>query len=138
MPLAPPGAAPGCTWGLGQSRWYLVLGTWARRGSSRARRGSGGIRRGWGGGRAGLDDVDVFWRHCWLNWHLGILVRLKFQPCGCLPAIIYLSTPFLVTLVAWVLHCWWVSPGENQQPHLVACFRFGMDAGPTSSLTSEE
>ena len=57
---------------------------------------------------------------------------------GCLPAIIYLSTPFLVTLVAWVLHCWWVSPGENQQPHLVACFRFGMDAGPTSSLTTEE
>ena len=55
-----------------------------------------------------------------------------------LPAIIYLSTPFLVTLVAWVLHCWWVSPGENQQPHLVACFRFGMDAGPTSSLTTEQ
>ena len=61
--------------------WVKAGGTWARRGSSRARRGSGGIRRGWGGGRAGLDDVDVFWRHCWLNWHLGILVRLKFQPC---------------------------------------------------------
>merc|ERR1719319_1702770 len=40
---------------------------------------------------------------------------------GCLPAIIYLSTPFLVTLVAWVLHCW-----------------FGLDAGATSSLAAEE
>ena len=54
-------AAPG-VWVKAGGTWYSVPGL--------------------GGGRAGLDDVDVFWRHCWLNWHLGILVRLKFQPCN--------------------------------------------------------
>ena len=70
-----------------------------------ARRGSGGIRRGWGGGRAGLDDVDVFWRHCWLNWHFGILVRLKFQHCASqklyLQKVIYLTTKSTFPNLSW-------------------------------------
>ena len=70
--VAPPGAAPGCTWGLGQSRWYLVLHTPPTVHPPPQKV---------------LYDLDVFLRHCRLNWHVGILVRLKFQPCnGCNPS----------------------------------------------------
>jgi len=30
----------------------------------------------------------------------------KMNRSGCLPAIIYLTTPILVTFFAWILHCW--------------------------------
>merc|ERR1712037_735916 len=30
----------------------------------------------------------------------------RMNRSGCLPAIIYLTTPILVTLFAWILHCW--------------------------------
>lgn len=32
--------------------------------------------------------------------------QFRTNRSGCLPAIIYLTTPILVTLFAWILHCW--------------------------------
>merc|ERR1712211_178376 len=32
--------------------------------------------------------------------------QFRTNRSGCLPAIIYLTTPILVTLCAWILHCW--------------------------------
>ena len=54
-----------CTWGLGQSRWYLVLHTPPMVHPPPQKV---------------LNNIDVFWRHNRLNWQFGILVRLKFQP----------------------------------------------------------
>jgi len=45
----------------------------------------------------------------------------RMNRSGCLPAIIYLTTPILVTLFAWILHCW-----------------FGVVSNSSSSLAAEE
>ena len=36
--------------------------------------------------------------------HMMMMIAIR---SGCLPAIIYLTTPILVTLFAWILHCWY-------------------------------
>merc|ERR550517_993677 len=43
----------------------------------------------------------------------------RMNRSGCLPAIIYLTTPILVTLFAWILHCWFCI-ASNSSPSLAA------------------
>ena len=40
------------------------------------------------------------------SYHGTMMISIFMIRSGCLPAIIYLTTPILVTLFAWILHCW--------------------------------